>query len=123
MYRPDFVGKDPTAEESLAAHFLFHDAEPEAARWGLTTLRLLNAKQAIVEPCPLTAWPDLPTAYISCRQDRTIDPDWWEAAAVERLRVEPIRIDAGHFPHVSKPSVLAAVLDDFARTLPPRPAG
>src|SRR5665213_118499 len=111
MYRPDFVGKDPTVDESLALQYMFHDCPPDLARWGLTTVRLMYAKQALVDACPLAVLPDTPSVYISCRQDRTINPDWWEAAVVERLHVEPIRIDAGHFPHVSKASLLASLLD------------
>jgi pimeloyl-ACP methyl ester carboxylesterase len=114
MYRPGFTGKDPTVDEALARHYMFHDCPPEVASWGLTTVRLMYAKQAIVEVCPLTKLPDVPCVYISCRQDRTINPDWWEQAARQRLRTEPIRLDAGHFPHVSQAAQLATLLDSIA---------
>src|SRR2546430_13759478 len=114
MYRPDFVGKNPTVDESLAMHYMFHDCSADVARWGLTTVRLMYAKQALVEICPLAELPGVRSAYLSCRQDRTINPDWWEKAAVERLRTDPIRMDAGHFPHVSRPAALAAILDSVA---------
>jgi pimeloyl-ACP methyl ester carboxylesterase len=113
MYRPDFVGKDPTKDEAIARHFLFHDCSPEVAQWALTSLRLMFAKQAIVEDCPLEDWPEVPCSYISCSQDRAIDPDWWEAAARERLHGEPIRIEAGHAPHVSRAGALAEILDSL----------
>ena len=117
MYRPDFVGRDPTVDEGLALQYMFHDCEPDLARWGLTTVRLMYAKQALMEACPLTALPDTRSAYISCRQDRTINPEWWEAAAIERLHSQPTCIDAGHFPHVSKAKQLAALLDTAAGSL------
>jgi pimeloyl-ACP methyl ester carboxylesterase len=114
MYRPDFVGKNPTVDQDLALHYMFHDCPPELVSWGLTTVRLMYAKRAISEICSLAKFPDVPCAYISCRQDRTINPDWWERAAVERLHVEPIRMECGHFPHVSRAPELALILDSIA---------
>jgi pimeloyl-ACP methyl ester carboxylesterase len=113
MYRPDFVGRDPTVDESLALHYMFHDCPADVAKWGLTTVRLMYAKQAIVEICPLAELPGVSSVYVSCRQDRTINPDWWEKAAVERLHSDPIRVEAGHFPHVSRAAELAAILDSM----------
>jgi hypothetical protein len=53
------------------------------------------------------------SSYISCSEDRTINPVWWEKAARERLHVEPIQIKAGHAPHVSQPIQLASILDSL----------
>ena len=110
MYCADFVGKDPTKDPELARQFLFHDCYAEVAAWAISTLRLMYAKQAAIEITPLQAWPDVPVAYISSSEDRTINPVWWENAARERLGVEPIRIRAGHAPYVSRPGELAEIL-------------
>jgi len=110
MYSPGFAGKDPTKDPELARHFLFHDCEAEVATWALSTLRLMYAKQAALEMTPLQAWPHVPVSYISCTEDRTINPVWWENAARERLGIEPIRIRAGHAPYVSRPAELAEIL-------------
>ncbi len=113
MYRPDFVGKDPTKDASLAKQYLFHDCSSETAEWALSTLRLMFARQAVIEQCPLTKMPDVPSSYISCTEDRALNPVWWENAARERLRIEPIQIRAGHAPHVSRPAELAEILDSL----------
>jgi pimeloyl-ACP methyl ester carboxylesterase len=110
MYCEDFVGKDPTKSEDLARHFLFHDCSEERAQWAMTTLRLMNARQAVLETCPLAAWPEVPSDYIVCSRDRTLRPDWWRDAARERLGTEPIEMDCGHSPHVSRPEELADIL-------------
>lgn len=68
----------------------------------------------MIEECPVQKWPDVPSTYISCTEDRTINPVWWENAARERLRTEPLQIRAGHAPHVSSPVQLAAILDSLA---------
>lgn len=114
MMRPDWIGKDPTKDDQIALRFLFHDCTPEVARWALTTLRLLYAKRAMEEICPLERWPDVPSTYISCRHDRTINPEWWRPIARQRLRTEPIDLDSGHSPHVSRPSELAGILTKLA---------
>ena len=114
MYRPDFVGKDPTKDAALAHCYLFHDCPSEVAQWALSTLRLMFAKGALIEKCPLQKWPDVPSSYISCIEDRALNPDWWENAARERLEIEPIQIRAGHAPHVSRPVELASILESLA---------
>jgi pimeloyl-ACP methyl ester carboxylesterase len=113
MFRPDWLGKDPTKSEDLARHFLFHDCDERTTRWALTTLRLWNARGAMTETCPLRKMPDVPTDYISGTQDRAINPVWWEAAAKTLLGVKPLRIDAGHSPHVSHPRELARLMLDY----------
>jgi len=110
MYCPGFVGKDPSTDRDAAMHYLFHDCDADAASWALTTLRRMLAKQAILEVSPMERWPDVPSSYISCREDRTINPNWWERAALERLGIEPIVMNAGHCPHVSRPAEVAGIL-------------
>ena len=112
MYRPDFIGKDPTKDAALAEHYLFHDCPVDKLPWAISTLRLMFARQAVMEETPLKAWPTVPSAYISCTEDRAITPDWWENAARARLNTEPIKIKAGHAPHVSRPAELAAILSE-----------
>lgn len=111
MYRPEFVGKDPTADASLARTLLFHDCDEAATDWAITTLRLTNARRMLVETTPLVQWPPTPSVYISCRQDRALNAEWWEQQARDRLGIEPLVIDAGHAPHVSQPELLAGLLD------------
>lgn len=111
MFWPDWIGKDPTKDHESALHFLFHDCAPETAKWALTTLSLMYARQAMVEIFPLDHWPDVPSSYILCREDRTLQPDWLREAVRERLGVTPNELPGGHCPHVSRPRELAEVLD------------
>lgn len=114
MYIPEFLGRNPAVDESLARDFLFHDASPAVAEWAFSTVRLMYAKAAIAEVTPLREWPAVSNAYISCTLERTINPVWWERAARERLGVEPLRIEAGHAPFVSRPAELARLLAGIA---------
>jgi pimeloyl-ACP methyl ester carboxylesterase len=109
-YRPDFLQVRPPIDAAVAQHYLFHDCLPDVVPWAVSTLRMMYAKQAILEPSPLQKWPQAPSSYISCSEDRTINPDWWAAAARERLYTNLIRMEAGHAPFVSRPAELAEIL-------------
>jgi pimeloyl-ACP methyl ester carboxylesterase len=114
MFNPEWVGKDPTKDHPAARDFLFHDCSPEVSNWALTTLRLMFARQAMLEVCPLNSWPDVPSSYIVCSDDRTVRPDWCRRAARERLGVTPFELPGGHCPHVSRPGKLAEMLSPLS---------
>jgi pimeloyl-ACP methyl ester carboxylesterase len=71
------------------------------ARSRQQTLRVMD------EPWPLAAWPDVPTRFLLCREDRCFPPAWLERVVRERLRITPDEIDGGHMPYVSRPAELA----------------
>jgi Alpha/beta hydrolase family len=85
MICPEWVGKDPTKDTGFAMQFLFHDCSSEVAQWALTTLRLMYVQGALTEVCPLDQWPDVPSSYVVCQHDRTLNPDWWRIEARRRF--------------------------------------
>ena len=111
MMNPDWRGKNPIDDDRVAMEFLFHDCTLEIARWAMTTRRLMMARQAMLEVCPLEAWPSVPCTSIVCAGDRTIQPSWSRRVARERLGIEPIELEGGHCPHISRPAELAQALD------------
>ena len=110
MFQPGWVGTDPTKDPALARKFLFHDCDERTFQWALSTVRLWAAPGVMREVCPLRGMPRVPVAYISATQDRAINPEWWERDATERLHVEPIRIETGHAPYVSRPKEVARLI-------------
>jgi len=110
MFNPEWVGKDPTKDEGLAEKFLFHDCSPEMKKWAWSRMSLMFARQAMLEMCPLKAWPEVPSSYILCTEDRAIQASWARRAAKERLGVEAVELPGGHCPYVSRPRELAEVL-------------
>jgi pimeloyl-ACP methyl ester carboxylesterase len=101
-------------DEAAARDVFYHDCAPDDVGWAFRHL----ARQAAAprrEPCPLSAWPPGERAYVVCRDDRAVSPDWSRRAARERLGVEPIELDGSHSPFISRPAALAAVLDRLAR--------
>jgi Alpha/beta hydrolase family len=110
MLNPEWRGKDPTKDDQIARQFLFHDCSPELSAWALSTMSLMFARQAILEVCPLRVWPAVPSSYILCIDDRTIQPEWSRRVARQRLGVAPIELPGGHCPYVSRPAELAHTL-------------
>jgi len=110
MFNPEWLGKDPTKDDELARTFLFHDCSPKLTNWALSTMSLMLARRAILEVCPLSTWPAVPSSYILCLDDKTIQPEWSRRAARERLGVDSMELPGGHCPYISRPSDLADVL-------------
>ena len=59
------------------------------------------------DPWPLDAWPDVPTRFLLCRDDRFFPADFQRRVARERLGIEPDEMDGGHLPALSRPHDLA----------------
>jgi pimeloyl-ACP methyl ester carboxylesterase len=110
MFNPAWIGKNPM-QDDIALEFVYHDCPSDRLAWALSTRVFFYAKRAMEEPCPLSAWPTVPASYIACADDRTLTPDWQRRAAREWLGVEPVELPGGHCPHVSRPELLADVLE------------
>ncbi len=63
------------------------------------------------EPWPLHAWPDVPTRFLLCTDDRFFPPEWMRAVVRERLGIEPDEIPGGHCSYLSQPAAMAAAID------------
>ena len=107
-FDPGWIGKDPITDDDAARQFLYHDADDEALTWALSTRREFYPDGVYDERIALDR--RIPSVYIGASRDRTILPAWQETMARERLGVEPIMIDSGHCPNVSRPRELGLLL-------------
>jgi len=120
MFNPAWVRQNPQ-DEKVALEFVYHDCPSDRLDWALSTRVMFYARRALEQPCPLRAWPSVPSTYIMCTDDRTITPEWQRNAARELLGVEPIELPGGHCPHVSRPQAIADALvriDNFMNVPP-----
>lgn len=62
------------------------------------------------EPWPLECWPDVPTRFLLCRDDRFFPRQWLGTIVRDRLGIEPTEIPGGHCAFLSQPTALAAEL-------------
>jgi pimeloyl-ACP methyl ester carboxylesterase len=65
------------------------------------------------EPWPLAAWPDVPTGFLLCRDDRCFPAGFLRRVAHERLGITPDEIDGGHCVALSRPVELADRLEAY----------
>jgi pimeloyl-ACP methyl ester carboxylesterase len=114
-FNPEWVGKDPTKDASVAINFLYHDCDQATTDWALTTRRLFMPHAVYNQRIALDD--EIPSSYIVASHDRTIRPDWQRRMARERLHIEPLEIATGHCPHISAPEQLAELLKNIAVTL------
>ena len=101
-------------DESDRAMF-FHDVPAELAEKALAQSRDESSRM-FDDPWPLAAWPDVPTSYIVCRDDRFLPAVFARRHARERLGIEPDAIDGGHCPHLARPSELVELLEASRRS-------
>src|SRR5271165_268945 len=95
-----------------AARELFYgDCDEALAREAYAHLVPSAALIANREKCPLDAWPDVPSSYVLCAEDRIIGPRWSRRVSVERLGAPAIELPGSHSPFLSRPEHLASVLD------------
>src|SRR5262245_773858 len=99
--------KDPS---DLAV--FYHDVPPRLASAAIARGRRQSATPGR-EPWPLAAWPDVPTRYLLCRNDRLFPAAWVRQVVRGRLRLTPDEIDSGHCPALSRPRELAHRLETY----------
>jgi pimeloyl-ACP methyl ester carboxylesterase len=104
-----------SGDEGLIATF-YHDVPAPLAAEALSKGRG-QAEAPGLEPWPLDAWPDVPTRYLLCRDDRFLPADWNRRVVQERLGITPEEIDSGHTPALSHPQELADRLEVFRAEL------
>jgi pimeloyl-ACP methyl ester carboxylesterase len=104
-------GLDDTSANTL----YYHDVPPGLAA-EMSALERDQSGTAMAEPWPLQSWPDVPTRYLLCREDRMFPADWARRHARERLGIAADEIDGGHCPYLSRPKELAGRLVDYAAT-------
>ncbi|MGW6062299.1 alpha/beta fold hydrolase [Streptomyces sp. NPDC055189] len=87
----------------------YHDVPRELAEEAMRRERE-ECSRAGGEPWPLKAWPDTPTKFIVCGDDRFFPPGFFRGLARERLGVTADEIGGGHCVALSRPRELAELL-------------
>jgi len=62
---------------------------------------------------PLTAWPDVPTRFVLCTEDRVFPPEFMRRVVADRLEIAPDDIASGHCVALSRPTELADLLECY----------
>jgi hypothetical protein len=111
-FNPDWIGKDPVQDDSVAATFVYHDCDAATLEWALATRRPFLPRAVYRQRISLAR--EIESTYIVASDDRTIRPEWQRRMARDRLGVDPVEIPTGHCPNVSRPDWLAEILVEIA---------
>jgi pimeloyl-ACP methyl ester carboxylesterase len=106
----DDLGRSYWPDLAAAAHDLQYP--PEAA--ALAAKLRPQARKPSIEPSPLTAHPDVDTAFVVCTDDYAVPPDFQRRMAREELGVEPVELRSGHSPMLTHVRELADALTSLA---------
>ena len=99
------TGRGPDASGDPVEMFL-HDVPAEVARESEHHVSP-QSETPFEAPWPLDAWPDVPTRFLLCRDDRFFPAEFQRRVVRERLGIEPDEMDGGHLPALSRPHELA----------------
>jgi pimeloyl-ACP methyl ester carboxylesterase len=100
------LGQDPYV-------LFYHDVPRPLAEEALSHERAQSSTPGAA-PWPLQAWPDVPTHFVLCTEDRVFPSEWLGRVARERLNIVPDEIAAGHCVALSRPKELADKLMQYA---------
>jgi pimeloyl-ACP methyl ester carboxylesterase len=107
-WEPDHV--DDSGAHAIFYHDVPRDLADEAVRRGRRQSDTPGG-----EPWPLREWPEVPTRFVLCRNDRFFPARWLRPLVRDRLGIEPTELDSGHCPALSRPGELAELIDRYWR--------
>jgi pimeloyl-ACP methyl ester carboxylesterase len=92
----------------------YHDVPRELAEQAMSKGRNHPSEASMSALWPLTKWPEVPTKFVLCTEDRFFPPDFLRRVVAERLHIAPDEIAAGHCVALSRPRELAELLAGYA---------
>jgi len=95
---------------AAATAVFYADCTPEDAAWAYARLRPYRDRSLWDRAYPLTRWPTVRSAGITCADDIAIYADYQRVALRDRLHVEPVELPGHHSPFLSRPAALADAL-------------
>lgn len=105
--RPPSQSDDPY---EIYLHDVPRDVAEAAVAHNNPGIERMRMDKVVAEPWPLPAWPDIPTRYLLCRDDRFFTADFVRRHVAERLGIVPDEMPGGHFVALSRPKELAEYL-------------
>jgi pimeloyl-ACP methyl ester carboxylesterase len=91
----------------------FHDVPTDVVDEAFARGQLGQSDTPFEKPWPLDAWPDVPTRFLLCRDDRFFPAEFLRRVVRERLGITPDEMDGGHLPALSHPKTLAERLEAY----------
>src|SRR6478752_1596560 len=94
------------------AVMFLHDVPATLVEEGAAHLRDQSGTP-FAKPWPLDRWPDVPTRFLLCRDDRLFPADFQRRVVRERLGFDPDEMRGGHLPALAHPDELVQRLESY----------
>lgn len=91
----------------------FHDVPPDVTAAAFERGAKRQSDTPLKKPWPLRAWPNVPTKFLLCRQDRFFPAPFMRRVVKKRLGIVPDEMDGGHLVALSRPVELVERLETF----------
>jgi pimeloyl-ACP methyl ester carboxylesterase len=91
----------------------FHDVPPDVVAEAMARGERRQSATPFQKPWPLQAWPDVPTRFLLCRNDRLFPAEFMRRVVSRRLGITPDEMDSGHLPALSRPRELTDRLEAY----------
>jgi pimeloyl-ACP methyl ester carboxylesterase len=95
----------------------FHDVPPDVVAEAYARGERAQSGTPMEKPWPLAAWPDVPTRFLLCRNDRFFPAEFMRRVVRERLGITPDEMDSGHLPALAQPQELVGRLEAYRLNL------
>lgn len=105
-------GRPPDAGLDLMTAF-FNDVPPEVVEEAFARGELPQSDAPFKHPWPLDAWPNVPTKFLLCREDRFFPAEFMRRVVPARLGIVPDEMDSGHLPALAHPDELVERLEAY----------
>ncbi|HEV2638341.1 MAG TPA: alpha/beta hydrolase [Actinocrinis sp.] len=106
------AGRDPDAEFDVQEVF-FHDSPPDVIAEAAARDQRGQSGAVFAAPWPLAQWPDVPTRFLLCRDDRFFPAPFMRRVVKQRLGFDPDEMSGGHMPALTRPKELADRLEAY----------
>jgi pimeloyl-ACP methyl ester carboxylesterase len=113
--RREAAGRDgrPSGGDFDVMTEFFHDVPANVTAEAMARGERMQSGTPFEKPWPLGAWPDVPTKFLLCRDDRFFPADFMRRVVRERLAITPDEMDGGHLPALAHPKELAERLEAY----------
>lgn len=91
----------------------FHDVPSDVVEEAFARGEGVQSGTPFEKPWPLAAWPDVPTTFLLCRDDRFFPAEFQRRVVRERLGIPPDEMDSGHLPALAHPKELVNRLEAY----------
>jgi pimeloyl-ACP methyl ester carboxylesterase len=89
----------------------FHDVPKDVVDVAFARGERRQSSTPFEKPWPLAGWPDVPTRFLLCRDDRFFPADFMREVVRDRLGIIPDEMPGGHLVALSRPEELVERLE------------